>query len=65
VISGPDNNSEVLERQLQRELRDKEEELERLRAMARDRQVAMEARETFGLKVERGADYQRLSSEVD
>lgn len=54
----------MLERQLQREVRDKEEELVRIREMIRDRQVATEAKQTFGVK-ETDEHYQRLSSEVD
>lgn len=46
-INGDKDQMEALERQLQREVRDKEEELDRLKAMIRDKQIERDTREYF------------------
>jgi len=67
-VTGEREELEALERQLKRNLRDKEEEAERLKDMIRDRKVLLESKRTFARNDEenKGADtYAKLSSEID
>ena len=67
-VAGEREDLEALERQLKRELRDKEEEAERLKGMIRDRKVLLESKRTFARDDEenKGAEtYAKLSSEID
>lgn len=42
-----DKEVELLEKQLQRDLRDKEEEIDRLRSMIRDKKLELETKKNF------------------
>ena len=65
-----EKDSEIAEKQLQREVREKEEELERLKQMIRDKKIDIEGKKTFGTgrdKMEPGEQqqYDKLSKEID
>ena len=64
-VAGEREELEALERQLRRELRDKEEEAERLKAMVRDRRLLIESKRTFPHEEEGETHYAKLSSEID
>ena len=57
---------ELVESQLQREVREREEELERLKIMIRDKKLAMESRKTFASSDgQEQSGYDKLSQEID
>ena len=49
---------------MQRDLRDKEEELERIKTMIRDKRIEHKSKDTFGIE-EDNDQYQKLSKEID
>ena len=57
---------ELVESQVQREVREREEELERLKIMIRDKKLAMESRKTFASSDGQGqSGYDKLSQEIN
>ena len=56
---------EALERQLKREVREKEEEIDRLKAMIRDKKLAIESKKTFGTEDQPTSSFSKLTEEID
>lgn len=64
-----DKDLEMLERQLQRDLQDKDEELDRLKMMIRDKRTELEAKAVYhhhsGSGVDQSEEYQKISKDID
>ena len=57
----------MIERQLQREVREKVEEIDRLKAMIRDKKIEMETKEYFNHDDNEGGNvqYEKITKEID
>ena len=65
-ITGEKDQMEAIEKQLQREVREKEEEIDRLKAMIRDKQIENETKEYFPRGNANDEDqYTNITKEID